>query len=101
MVPALGHSDLSPAPGQLRVPARPGLVVAPSGPDQGRARLSVSDYLPFLITLLAGGIVVAAVALALGGPSRRASTVPLPPPSASATPAPHVGPTAGHRRSGR
>lgn len=97
MVSVVGDSDLSRAPSQLPVPARPGLVVAAPRPaEKGSRRPSVSDFLPFVLTLLAGGIVVAIVALALSGASRQsASAVPLPPPSASATPAPSVGTGAG------
>ena len=100
MVSAVGDSDLSPSSGQQPVPARPGLVVA--APPRQQRPSPLAEYLPFIITLLAGGIVVAIVALALGGPSRsRSVTVPLPPPSLSATPAPGVGPAGGRRGAGR
>ena len=85
------------ATGRLPVSPRPGLVVARARPYRWRSP-RLADYLPFVITLLAGGIVVAIVALALGGPSGRPSlAVPLPPPSVSATPAPSVGAAAGHQ----
>ena len=101
MVPAVGDPDLNQGPGQLPVPGRPGLVVAPVRHERPRAS-RVSEYLPFIITLLAGGIVVAIVVLALGTPSRRALTAtPLPAPSVSATPAPSIGAGAGHHGSGR
>ncbi len=101
MVPAVGDSDLNQPPGQLPVATRPGLVVAARQPDRGpRPGLSLSDYLPFVITLLAGGIVVAVVALAMGGPARRPAAIPLPPPSVSAAPAASIG-AAGHHRAGR
>jgi hypothetical protein len=75
------------------------VVVTPAAArERDRSGHRASDFLPFLITLLAGAIVVVIVSLALGGTSpRRPSVGSLPPPSPTATPAVSIGPT--HARS--
>ncbi len=65
----------------------------PPAGRQGRAHRGVAAFLPFLITLAIGAIVVAVVALSIGGHSTaRQTTIPLPAPAPSATPAPNVSP---------
>jgi hypothetical protein len=58
-----------------------------------RSRGGLTAFLPFLITLAAGAIVVAIVAVAIGGHSTvRARTIALPPPSPASTPPANVHP---------
>lgn len=72
------------------------MVVLPQRPGAERqrpARRGVVRFLPFLITLAAGAIVVAIVALAISGHStHHATTIPLPPPSPGSTPPANVHP---------
>jgi len=65
----------------------------PPARRQPSGRRGVTAFLPFLVTLLIGAIVVAVVALAIGGHSTvHQTTIPLPAPSPSATPPPNVSP---------
>jgi hypothetical protein len=53
----------------------------------------LAAFLPFLITLAAGAIAVAVVAVVIGGHSTvRARTIALPPPSRASTPPANVHP---------
>jgi hypothetical protein len=65
----------------------------PGTERQRPARGGVTSFLPFLITLAAGAIVVAIVAVAIGGHSTHPQrTIPLPAPSAGSAPPPNVHP---------
>lgn len=94
MVSALGDTDLSRE--ERSAPQPRGMVVfseRPGREPQRPARRGITAFLPFLITLAAGAIVVAIVAVAIGGHStRHQSTIPLPPPSAGSAPPPNVHP---------
>ena len=95
MVPAVGDSDLSrgnrPAP-----PRAPGMVVFSGRPParrRSRGRHGITAFLPFLITLAAGAIVVAIVAVLIGGHSTvHQRTIALPAPSPASTPPANVHP---------
>lgn len=65
----------------------------PPGGRKVRTRRRVTSFLPFLITLALGAIVVAVVALAIGGHSAaHQTTIALPAPSRSATPPANIHP---------
>jgi hypothetical protein len=66
----------------------------PPGEHDRPARGGIAAFLPFLITLALGAIVVAVVAVLIGGHSTtpRPKTVALPAPSRASTPPPNVHP---------
>jgi hypothetical protein len=66
---------------------------APADAARHGSRGGLTAFLPFLITLAAGAIAVAIVAVVIGGHSTiRARTIALPPPSPASTPPANVHP---------
>jgi hypothetical protein len=109
-VPPLQKAEpaLEPQPEETVVPAaaepRRGFVVFPTDGAPGTPRKAgashapgglaqaASAYRPFLLTLLVGGLIILAVALALGsGASSQSSAASLPPPAPGSTPPANVG----------
>jgi hypothetical protein len=90
----MGDPDLSRE--ERSAPQPRGMVVFSDRPGAERhrpARRGVTRFLPFLITLAAGAIVVAIVALLINGHSTvHQSPIPLPPPSRGSTPPANIHP---------
>jgi hypothetical protein len=65
----------------------------PGAERQRPAGRGLTRFLPFLITLAAGAVIVAIVAISINGRSTaHQKTIALPPPSQASTPPPNVHP---------